>query len=145
MTLDETLKKLPLEEAILLDNVTCPYCACDVSIERTKEHVVGRRFVPRGMLDRQWNLIMWACARCNGRKADLENDISAITMQPDAFGRHADDADVLAPEAIRRGKTAFSRRTKKLVKDSAESFSIKMALASGVELKGRVDMRAAGR
>ena len=135
--LHETLRVLPPDQPIILDNVTCPYCGGDVRKRRTKEHVVGRRFVPKGMLNRQWNLILWACGRCNGRKADLENDISAITLQPDRFGRHADaDLELLPAEAKRRASKTFSRRTKKLVQDSVESITLKAPLAPGVHLTG---------
>jgi hypothetical protein len=60
-----------------LDNVTCPYCGTALTSKtRTKEHVIGRRFVPVGSLDREWNLILQACGPCNRHKADLEDDIS---------------------------------------------------------------------
>jgi hypothetical protein len=32
-----------------------------------------------------------ACRGCNNDKADLENDISAITMQPDVLGKPFSD------------------------------------------------------
>jgi hypothetical protein len=54
------------------------------------------KFVPKGTLENQWNLILNACRNCNGRKADLENDISAITMQPDVLGKHFGDHPQLA-------------------------------------------------
>jgi hypothetical protein len=101
VALDETLRHLPPATPIRLNNVRCPYCGTDVSTNRTAEHVIGRRFVPKGMLNGEWNLILWACEVCNGRTSDLEDDISAITMQRDVFGRHADDEDeVLAPALI---------------------------------------------
>jgi hypothetical protein len=86
------LKSLPPNKAILLDNETCVYCGIELSPEiDTEEHVVGRKFVPKGKLDGEWNLIVHACRACNRKKAELEDDISAITMQPDTLGAHAID------------------------------------------------------
>jgi hypothetical protein len=85
------VKEHPRSRAIVLRNINCAYCGrlFDAELPATKEHVIGRRFVPRGCFAGQWNLILNACGRCNGDKAELEDDISAITMMPDAFGCHA--------------------------------------------------------
>jgi hypothetical protein len=64
---------------------------------------VSKKLVPKGKLDRQWNLIVRACRDCNRRKSALEDDISAITMQPDTLGIHAVDDIVLIREAVREG------------------------------------------
>jgi hypothetical protein len=86
--LNHTLKELPAHSPILLDNMTCPYCGILLDAEDvTKEHVVGRRFVSKGTLDQRWNLILKACRPCDTRKSDLENDISAVSMQPTAAGQ----------------------------------------------------------
>lgn len=120
---NEVIKKPP-DRAIRLNNETCPYCGILLTREsRTKEHVVGRRFVPRGSLYQHWNLIVWACEPCNSRKAELEDDLSAISMQPDPWGAHARDDIRLHNEAARKAKTK-SRRSGKPVKDSQEQFSI---------------------
>jgi len=101
---------------------------------RTKEHVIGRRFVPKGKLDGQWNLIVRACRDCNQIKSDLEDDLSAITMQPDVLGRHGhDDAEVSA-EARRKARNAYSRHTRRPVGDSQEHLTIKMSLGPGAEI-----------
>ena len=42
--------------------------------------MIGRRFVPKGKLNNQWNLIVRVCIKCNNKKSDLEDDISAISM-----------------------------------------------------------------
>src|SRR5689334_12269149 len=64
-----------------LNNITCPYCGIDlVQQNAIKEHVVGRRFVPKGKLAHSWNLILQACRQCNEKKSDLEDDISAISL-----------------------------------------------------------------
>src|ERR1700692_1203361 len=74
---------------VVLKNCICGYCDADLSSDnRTTEHLVGRRFVPKGSLENQWNLIFKACRPCNGTKSELEDDISATTLQPDAIGRY---------------------------------------------------------
>jgi|SRR5579859_8129525 len=126
--LRDELEVLSTHEPILLNNETCVYCASLLGKPMTtKEHVIGRRFVPRGTLAGQWNLILRACRSCNRRKSDLEDDLSAITMQPDMWGQFADHDPVLALEAIRKARSA-SRRTRKQVKDSSESRIITASL-----------------
>lgn len=133
--LDNSLKEHRPDSPILLNNVTCPYCGSRFGkgeVVRTREHVIGRNFVPRGKLDRQWNLILWACKRCNGHKADLENDLSAISMQPDAGGKHANSDLTLMSEAARKAEKSFSRLTGKPVKASHEKLTFKVPFAPGV-------------
>jgi hypothetical protein len=134
-TIGRTLTEMPANRAHVLDNVSCVYC--NRALEpgtRTKEHVIGRRFVPKGKLDGQWNLILWACRDCNGLKADLENDLSAITMLPDLTGQFGHDDPSVASEAGRKANRSTSRRTGKPVKDSREKMSLKMQLAPGCEI-----------
>ena len=116
------LKNLSGNRAVVLKNETCPYCSCclDASL-RTKEHVIGRRFVPKGKLDGQWNLIVRACRPCNCLKADLEDDLSAISMQPDSWGQFANPDPRLATEAARKAEKSVSRRTGKQVELSSEN------------------------
>ncbi len=113
-----------------LDNIRCVYCGKHLAKgEETKEHLIGRRFVPKGKLNRQWNLLLnacSACSACNGRKADLENDISAITLQRHPMGEREPVDQSLAAEAARKAERSFSRRTGRPVKDSAEHFVIKV-------------------
>jgi hypothetical protein len=126
--------ELPASQPILIDNATCIYCGqpfADAQAQ-TKEHVIGRRFVPRGSLDKQWNLIAWACSQCNGLKAALENDISAITMQPDAAGQFAAADARLHQDAKRKGERSFSRRTGRPVGKSSEQMTFKRSLLPGV-------------
>ncbi len=101
-----------------LRNLNCPYCGQDLAPlpddEKNRDHVIGQRFVHKSIQD--WNLIVATCKACNtDAKGQLENDISAITMQPDALGRHADPA--LAAEAARKGR-AKSQATGKPVAES---------------------------
>jgi hypothetical protein len=129
------LTEMPANKPVVLDNSHCVYCAAELTAaSRTKEHVIGRRFVPKGKLDGHWNLILWACARCNGIKADLENDLSAITLQPDLTGKFGHDDQKAASEAARKATRSVSRRTRKPVKDSHENFDLKMQLAPGCEI-----------
>lgn len=133
--LDEKLKHLPPDRPIVLDNVTCVFCGELLTPETaTKEHVIGRRFVPKGKFENSWNLIVQACHSCNNKKSDLEDDISAITMQPTVGGEHHDDDEILVAEAKRKGKNAFSRRTKKPVKDSHETVKVNVPLAPGANM-----------
>ncbi|HEX4860413.1 MAG TPA: hypothetical protein VFV07_04195 [Rhizomicrobium sp.] len=101
---------------LILNNKTCPYCGCDLTqaIDSDKEHVIARNFVPKGTLQSQWNLIVRACRTCNGAKADLENDISAISMYPTLDGQFAAD-DHRLHDAARRKTRAINRRTRKSV------------------------------
>jgi hypothetical protein len=127
------LKTLPTTKPLRLHNVICPYCGLSLTkANSTKEHVVGRRFVPKGTLDNEWNLILNACRSCNNRKADLENDISAITMQPNVLGEHFGDHPQLASEAARKTQRSHSRYTGKPVEDSWPTIEIKGELMPGV-------------
>jgi hypothetical protein len=85
----------------------CAYCGTPLAPFKggEDEHVIGRRFVPKGTLSGQWNLIVRSCPQCNDHKADLEDDLSAITMQPDGLGRFAADDDRLRTEAVRKART----------------------------------------
>lgn len=128
-TLSSDLIAPPPNRAIILRNRTCIYCGRAFGDERppTKEHVVGRRFVPRGCFDGQWNLIANACEPCNRLKADLEDDISAISMMPDLSGRFAIDDPRLAAEAQRKAVNARSRRTGKAVAQSQEEIKLQQS------------------
>ena len=124
----------PANVAIVLENGTCVYCGMSFeAMKSTKEHVIGKRFVPKGTLDGEWNLIVRACERCNHEKGKLEDDISAITMQPDAWGQHATVDSFLPTEAARKGRSK-SQRTGKPVKDSAEHLSIDVPLGPSTKM-----------
>lgn len=125
------LFEFPLGKPILLDNETCVYCGKVLRYDATKEHVIGRRFVPKGKLNRQWNLILRACSDCNNIKSTLENDLSAITMHPDAWGEHASDDGALVADALRKAKRSISARTGRPVKDSEERVTVSAALSPG--------------
>jgi hypothetical protein len=112
-----------------LSNLTCPYCAEPVNqTTRRKEHVIGRRFVPKGTLDNCWNLILWSCDECNGKKSDLEDDISAITMNFHTAGLpHMGDA-LASAEATRKSRKSVSRATSKLVAESSATHTVEVPL-----------------
>lgn len=121
--LTQDLQALSPERAIVLKNDTCAYCNTPLTKANvTNDHLIGRRFVPKGKLHNQWNLIVRCCHSCNNKKSSLEDDISAVSMQPDAYGRFPDSDPVLLAEAERKGNNSISRRTRKPVKDSAEKF-----------------------
>jgi hypothetical protein len=123
---DEPPVRLAHHKPIVLNNQFCVYCGVELTIANsTKEHVIGRKFVPMGKLDKAWNLIVRACRACNNAKSNLEDDISAITMQPSMHGQHVIDDHALAAEAVRKAKSR-SRKTKKAVSDSNESLTVKV-------------------
>lgn len=113
---------------VRLSNVNCVYCGGDVSSQWTEEHVVGRRFVPKGFLENEWNVIARACDPCNGAKAKLEDDLSAISMAHSA----ADPA--IVGELERKTKRSVSRATGKPVAKSTTENSIKGSQMPGVEV-----------
>ena len=42
-----------------LKNINCAYYGVELDVKSsTKEHVIGKQFVPKGKLDGQWNLIL---------------------------------------------------------------------------------------
>jgi len=130
-----TLTQMRTNSVTVLDNETCVYCGTVLNaVEATEDHVIGRRFIPKGKLHGQWNLIIGACKQCNGRKSSLENDISAITLQADGRGRFAETDSKLAVEAARKAWGSVSQRTGKLVKDSFEQVKIKTLAAPGLEI-----------
>ena len=90
--------------------------------------------MPRGTLDKSWNLIVRACAPCNGTKSDLEDDISAITMQGDGFGRLVRQDQRLAAATGRKAVKSFSRRTGRRVVDSHESIHLSHETGAGIRM-----------
>jgi hypothetical protein len=127
MTIEKAkpLKALSPRRRIVKRNVICPYChrpfGPDLPYEN--EHVVGRCFVPKGTMAAQWNLLLRACGRCNDAKADLENDLSAITMQPDAHEQYACDDPRLSAEAKRKSR-AKNPRTGRFVSEIEKAPSV---------------------
>jgi len=118
-----------------LNNRTCIYCGREFGNDapRTKEHVIGRNFVPEGSFKaNDWNLIVWACGRCNHAKSKLEGEISAITLQPSIGTPHLDKTLSLLAE--RKASNTRSEATGKTVQESRETFSLTHALAPNVSM-----------
>lgn len=117
-----------------LSNLTCPYCGAPIGADATKEHVVGRRFVPKGTLNQSLNVILQACGSCNGRKSDLEDDLSALTMHPDIIRGFEGMGDVIPAEAKRKLAKSQSRSTGKRIVDSSEDHTINSKPLPGLSL-----------
>lgn len=129
------LEFLPRNKATILRNITCAYCGNggEPNNPLTNEHVIGRRFVPKGSFASGWSLQVQACKHCNDEKADLEDDISAITILPDLGTAHDDSK--LAKLAVYKAQNSFSRRTKKLVADSREENEITVNLMESATVR----------
>jgi hypothetical protein len=128
-------EELRADIPIVLHNATCPYCGVGLNDEiPTKDHVIGRRFVPRGTLDQAWNLVVFACGRCNGAKGDLEDDLSALSMQPDGAGHLARDDDSLRTEASRKAAGSVSRLSGRPVGDSLVTARVSGSPVPGVTM-----------
>src|SRR5438309_1023751 len=82
----------PINRAKVLRNIQCVYCGCAFGEQKpTADHVIARNLVPSGSFEaNDWNLIVNACASCNNLKSDLENEISAVTLQPGIGEAHDD-------------------------------------------------------
>jgi hypothetical protein len=106
----------------VLKNRRCAYCGAPLDASTsTKDHVVSRRFVPRGAFYQSWNLILRCCGPCNVKKSDLEDDLAAISMQPDAAGRFPREDEGLVSEAARKAVGSTSRLTREIVAQSNQS------------------------
>ena len=117
---------LPPDRPIQVPNKTCPYCGIRLSLRtRRKEHVVGRRFVPKGLFAKSWNLHVWSCNDCNLAKSELEDDISSITLFGKAVEMGAECDPELREEAKRKAWGSKSRTTGKQVAHSHERITIR--------------------
>jgi hypothetical protein len=121
------LKKYSSKHRVVRRSAWCAYCgyAFQPGERGEDEHVIGRRFVPKGTLSGEWNLILSACGSCNDIKAELENDISAVTMQPDGLGRYGSEDPRLVAEARRKARTT-NRRTGRFVSEPEPPLKISM-------------------
>ena len=114
-----------------LRNHNCIYCCFPLTAKkRTREHVIGRNFTPRGTLDA--NLVAWACIECNNDKSNLEDDISVISMLPPVS--RSTPVDERSTAIGRKLRHAISRRTGKLVRDSTEKFTVKGEVFPGFSM-----------
>lgn len=124
---ERTIHAPPPHRLIRLKNRTCAYCGAQFckTLMHTDEHVIGRKFVPKGSLAGMWNLVVFACKKCNDEKCDLENDISVISMLPDSQISPDKIDPLVATEVRRKAPGSISRRTGKPVMDSTESVQLK--------------------
>ncbi len=133
--IDNTLKT-PLLNDLSLRNHNCIYCCRPLTkATRTREHVIGKNFVPGETLD--INLIAWACFECNNDKSDLEDDISLISMLP-TLVESVPSMDQRSAHIARKLQRAISRRTGKLVRDSQESFTVKGQMFPGLTMTSKM-------
>jgi len=104
-----------------LYNLTCPYCGKILNQDNISiEHVIGRRFVKKKSLENQWNLILNACKDCNNAKADLEDDISSITLINKENSSYSfEEKEYL----LRKINNSISRRTGKKISESKENIN----------------------
>ncbi|MFI4915114.1 MAG: HNH endonuclease [Phycisphaerales bacterium JB060] len=132
--MSKSWQELPEGSRVRLDNAACAYChkPFDAQFKPEQEHVIGRRFVPKGSLAGQWNVIVNSCRACNEAKSRLENDLSAIIMRPEPWGR--DPPDTLRIEEARRKESSRSARTGKAVRDSSEEFRVSHQIMPGVQM-----------
>ena len=109
---------LRTEGPIILDNRACAYCGYefDGDVPVTRDHLVARRFVPKGTMANQWNLLINACPRCNVEKSDLEGEISAASMLP---WPGVVSSDAARREWLRKAKGQMSSDTGRPIVDSA--------------------------
>lgn len=124
-----------------LRNVTCVYCLEPLgdSLEATVDHVVARRFVPSGAWENTWNLHVQACRGCNTKKSELEDHVSAASMQPDVFGKLPVDDSAFRIDACRKANGSVSPLTGKPIKDSAPRLTLNGDSPIG---KVRIDLAA---
>ena len=112
-----------------LSNQYCLYCHKSVrtsDVASNKEHLIGRSFVPTGLLDggRAFNFIFRACVECNTEKAEVERHISSVSLFT-SQGRVDENVNALAN---RKAATDFHPMQKgKLVKDASIKKSVEIA------------------
>ncbi len=121
-----------------LHNQTCIYCGRVFGDDapRTKDHVIGRGFVPKGSFKAtDWNLLVWACQPCNNEKSKLEGEISAITLQPSIGTAYLDP--MLNSLVESKASKTRSEATGRTVRESDETFSHTHLPASNVSMTFR--------
>lgn len=124
------------DKPVTLPGVKCAYCGRELNrSNRTRDHVIGRKFVPEGSIGNGFNLIVQACRDCNDRKASLEDDISLITMLPDTAGRYARDDERLRKTVARKARGSISPATRRLAAESYAKINWKCPIGQGVSLK----------
>lgn len=129
------LLQLNPDKPISLPGIKCAYCGCAIGGKTsTNDHVVGRRFVPESTIGNGFNLKVKACETCNGKKAQLEDDISIITMLPDTAGRYVREDERLVRTVARKAKGAISPATRRLAAQSYNEIKARVPVGGGVSL-----------
>lgn len=130
------LQTLPPNRVVRLSNITCPYCgvAFSESIRPDREHVIGRRFVPKGVLANEWNLIVNSCHPCNHEKSQLEDDIAVITLMSGRSREDVATSELVASEVARRAEKSGSRATGRSVASSHVEVGLALSPAGGGEV-----------
>jgi hypothetical protein len=117
-----------------LKNLTCCYCLNDLKAGKTEEHVIARRFVPKGVLESEWNLILYACQSCNNSKSDLEDDLALLSLQYCPLDSKSPGEVSLIRAKLEKARRAISRRTKQPVSASSEETTIDFVLGPGATM-----------
>lgn len=136
---------------VQLRNERCPYCfrLLTTLYDKDLDHVIGRRFVPRGKLAASWNLVVRACKLCNAAKARLEGVVSAVTMSQLACDPNLGvilqgDSGWFVAEARRKSRVRSSRtgrfvgesQTANVVRSSNGLLSLRTTLVGPPQLDG---------
>lgn len=124
--------KMRQNQPELLQNVTCCYCRTSLTdVPSNKEHVIGKNFVPKGSLQKSWNLIAQACVSCNTRKSDLEDDMALLSLQHYPFDGTDPESDAAVRGCFEKASRTYSRHAKKPVSKSTEETTLETALGPG--------------
>jgi hypothetical protein len=131
--------KMRQNQPEVLPNVTCCYCRTPLAdVVSDTEHVIARRFVPIGTLQKSWNLIAQACKRCNNRKSDLEDDMAVLSLQHYPFDGTDPIYDAHVRECLEKASRTHSRHSKKPVSESIERSTLEMPLGPAVMTVGLI-------
>ena len=122
---------------LFLKNKWCAYCGVELNKKTaTQDHVIGRNFVPKGKIGDGWYLVLNACGVCNNLKSNLEDDISAISMNFHRYGLDGMSDPLIQKEALRKIPRAISKKTGKPVIKSDQSVAFQMPQLSGLSISG---------
>ena len=133
MTYIGSMIRLPTSRTLTIPNEICAYCGIALlSSNRSRDHVLSRKFVPHGTLHNSCNIGIWTCKKCNGFKSELEDDISAITMLIGPDGKFARDDERLINTSARKQKGAISKATKRRVAESHPEMKADIPFGAGL-------------
>lgn len=125
-------------------NQRCLYCGALVgansSIESSKEHLIGRNFVPKGAFEdgRQFNFIFRACKACNSGKSEVEGHLSSVTL----FNiiQEVDDEKTRDTILRKASKDYHPNKRGKLVKDSFDELTFNLVGLVGTKISTGVKL-----